>query len=132
MTDAMSTAVTPILEPDSAAMARQLQHLVEGDLDGAHNGTIELAWNDPRGALSCAEIFGTDEIDELIERAVALNRTPGVNVYVGAALRRPDMSKGRRASDSDFFAAPCAWSMSMRIRLPRPLLVPSGSAPRQQ
>ena len=40
----MSPAVTPILQPDAAAMLRQLQHLIEGDLDGAHDGTIELAW----------------------------------------------------------------------------------------
>lgn len=107
----MSNAVAPILEPDSDAMRRQLEHVFLGDLDGAHNGLIELAWNDPRnGALSAAELFGTDRIDELVARAVALNRTPGVNVYVGAALRRPDASSDRRGADADFHAASCIWA----------------------
>src|SRR5690348_11141710 len=107
----MSNAVAPILEPDSDAMRRQLEHVFLGDLDGAHNGLIELAWNDPRnGALSAAALFGTDRIGELIERAVALNRTPGVNVYVGAALRRPNATPDRRGADADFHAASCIWA----------------------
>jgi len=107
----MSNAVAPILEPDSDAMRRQLEHVFLGDLDGAHNGLIELAWNDPRnGALSAAALFGTDRIVELVEQAVALNRTPGVNVYVGAALRRPDAMPDRRGADADFHAASCIWA----------------------
>lgn len=107
----MRAAVTPIIAPDSEAMRRQLEHVFLGDLDGAHDGLIELAWNDARtGALSAAELFGTDRIDDLVERAVALNRTPGVNVYVGAALRQPQAMSARRASDADFFAASCIWA----------------------
>ena len=104
----MRAAVTPILAPDPDAMRRQLEHVFHGDLDGAHDGLVELTWNDPRtGALAPAELFGTDRIDELVDRAVALNRTPGVNVYVGAALRRPQAARNRRASDADFLAASC-------------------------
>jgi len=107
----MRAAVTPILVPDSEAMQRQLEHVFHGDLDGAHDGLIELAWNDPKtGALSAAELFGTDRIDDLVDRAVALNRTPGVNVYVGAALRHPQAAPNRRASDADFLAASCVWA----------------------
>ena len=107
----MRAAVTPILAPDSEAMRRQLEHVFHGDLDGAHDGLIELAWNDPKtGALSAAELFGTDCIDDLVDRAVALNETPGVNVFVGAALRQPQATPNRRASDADFFAASCIWA----------------------
>jgi KaiC/GvpD/RAD55 family RecA-like ATPase len=107
----MRAAVTPILAPDSEAMQRQLEHVFHGDLDGAHDGLIELAWNDPKtGALSAAELFGTDRIDDLVDRAVALNGTPGVNVYVGAALRQPQTATNRRAADADFFAASCIWA----------------------
>ena len=107
----MRAAVTPILAPDSEAMRRQLEHVFHGDLDGAHDGLIELASNDPKtGALSAAELFGTDRIDDLVEHAVALNRTPGVNVYVGAALRQPRTATNRRAADADFFAASCIWA----------------------
>lgn len=107
----MRAAVTPILAPDSEAMRRQLEHVFLGDLDGAHDGLIELAWNDPKtGALSAAELFGTDRIDDLVDRAVALNGTPGVNVYVGATLRNPGTAPNRRGSDADFFAASCIWA----------------------
>ena len=43
-------------------------------------------------------------------RAVEINRQPGCNVYVGAALRRSEAARGRRARDEDFAAAPCAWA----------------------
>jgi hypothetical protein len=104
-------AVDPILSPDPEAMRRQLEHVFLGDLDGAHEGLIELAWNDERtGALSAAELFSTDRIDDLVERAANLNRTPGVNVYVGAALRKPLTRQARRSTDADFLAASCLWA----------------------
>jgi hypothetical protein len=105
------SAVDPILAPDPDAMRRQLEHVFHGDLDGAHDGLIELAWNDARtGSLSAAELFPTDRVDDLVERAANLNRTPGVNVYVGAALRKPNARQARRATDSDFYAASCIWA----------------------
>jgi len=107
----MTSAVQPILDPDPEAMRRQLEHVFLGDLDGAHDGLIELAWNDERtGALSAAELFSTDRIDDLVERAAALNRTPGVNVYVGAALRKPLARQAKRSTDADFLAASCLWA----------------------
>jgi hypothetical protein len=107
----MSNAVSPILAPDPDAMRRQLEHLFLDDLDGAQGGLIELAWNDPRtGALSAAQLFGTDEIEELIERATALNANPGCNLYVGGALRKPETSRAKRGADADFLAASAIWA----------------------
>lgn len=102
--------VEPIRDPDPEAMLRHLEHLVSVDLGVARDGLIELAWTDhQRGTLSCARMFGVDEIAAIAERAAALNRTPGCNVYVGAALRRPEAQRDRRGSDADFYAAPCSW-----------------------
>lgn len=107
----MMSDVAPILPPDPDAMRRQLEHVFFGDLDGTHDGLLELAWNDPKtGSLSAAHLFGTDEIEELIERAAALNATPGSNVYIGAALRKPESGRGKRGADADFFAASCIWA----------------------
>lgn len=107
----MSNAVASILEPDTEAMRRQLEHVFHGDLDGTHEGLIELAWSDARtGALSEAELFGTNRMDDLIERAAGMNRTPGVNVYIGAALRKRGTRQARRAADADFHAATCIWA----------------------
>jgi hypothetical protein len=55
-------------------------------------------------------VFPLTELQALVEKAVALNRRPGSNVYIGAALRRPDVPGGKRCSDADFHAAPFAWS----------------------
>jgi AAA domain len=107
----MRAPVTPILAPDPEAMERHLAHVFHGDLDGAHHGLVELAWNDPdTAALSVAQLFGTDALDDLVERAVMLNSMPNINVYVGAALRHPQTRPNRRASDADFFAASCVWA----------------------
>ena len=97
--------VAPMLEPDAAMMRRHVGHLFEGWLDGCHEGRIELAWTDGRdGKLRHAAIFGTDELDELVERAIAENRKPGQNVYIGQALRHPDIAPFGRCRDDDFFA----------------------------
>jgi hypothetical protein len=84
------TNVQPMIEPDPAQMRRHVGHLFEGWLDGCHEGRIELAWTDGSdGKLRHAAIFGTDGLDELVDRAVAENRNPGQNVYIGVALRQP-------------------------------------------
>jgi hypothetical protein len=99
------------LAPDAVRMHVHLDHLF-GD---AGDGLIELAWNET----------GTSEVRrawhypntpgdraQLITMACAagVNARPGQNVYIGAALRRPGMSKGKRASDGDFFALPALYA----------------------
>ena len=80
-------------------------HLFEGWLDGCHDGRIELAWTDARdGKLKHAAIFGTDELDQLVERALAENRNPGQNVYIGQALRKPGVAPFGRCKDDEFLA----------------------------
>ena len=97
--------VQPMIEPDGEQMRRHVEHLFGGFLDGCHEGRIELAWTDGRdGKLKHAAIFGTDQLDELVERAVAENRKPGQNVYVGQALRHPDIAPFGRCNDTEFFA----------------------------
>jgi hypothetical protein len=93
------------LVPDAVQMRRHIGHLFEGWLDGCQEGRVELAWTDAHdGKLSRAELFGTDELDELVERAVRENQVPGQNVYIGQALRRPDVATSGRCGDDDFFA----------------------------
>lgn len=97
--------VQPMIEPDAEQMRRHVAHLFEGFLDGCHEGRIELAWTDGAdGRLRHAAIFATDELDQLIARAVAENRRPKQNVYIGQALRNPDIPPFGRCKDEDFFA----------------------------
>ncbi|HSM19887.1 MAG TPA: hypothetical protein VK844_05910, partial [Hyphomicrobiales bacterium] len=97
--------VQPMIEPDPQQMLSHLEHLFGGDLDGCHEGRIELAWTDGKdGRLRHAAIFGTDRLEALADRAVAENRVPGQNVYVGQALRKPDIPPFGRCRDEDFWA----------------------------
>jgi hypothetical protein len=97
--------VQPMFEPDVAQMRRHVGHLFEGWLDGCHEGRIELAWTDAHdGKLRHALSFGTDELDELVGRAVLENRQQGQNVYIGQALRQPASAPFARGKDDDFFA----------------------------
>lgn len=101
----MDGLVMSDMVPDLEQMRRHVEHLFGGFLDGCHEGRVELAWTDGRdGKLSHAMVFGTDELDELVERAVSENKVTGQNVYVGQALRRPDVVPFGRCGDADFFA----------------------------
>jgi hypothetical protein len=102
-----AVSVHPILQPDAGQMQDHLEHLFGGDLDGCHEGKVELAWTNPDdGKLSHARLFGTDQLDSLVEKAFELNCLPGQNVYVGAALRRPDAPEIGRCGDDAFYALP--------------------------
>ena len=99
------TNVQPMFEPDPVQMRRHVGHLFEGWLDGCQEGRIELAWTDVRdGKLRHAAIFGTDGLDDLVERAVAENRRPGQNLYIGQALRQPGIAPFGRCGDDEVFA----------------------------
>lgn len=99
------------LVPDRAAMLRHAELVFGGGCDGAIDGLVELAWTDPAtGKLSHAQLFGTDQLEDLVERAAALNRAEGCNVYLGAALRKPGTPVDRRSTDAAFHAAPFAWA----------------------
>ena len=55
-------------------------------------------------------MFGTDEIEELIDKAVQLNSQPMCNVYVGAALRKPDTPRDKRARDEHVLALTASYN----------------------
>ena len=107
--------IQPIYSPDADAMRRHLDHMFGGYLDGYHEGLIELCWTETkpnaegRYKLSKAEMFGIDQIEELIDKAVRLNSQPMCNVYIGAALRKPGTFPGGRADDTDAFALTCGY-----------------------
>ena len=67
--------VQPLIEPALSRCTSHVEHLFGGYLDGCHEGKVELAWCDGKDRkLKHAAIFGTDELDELVERAVQVNR----------------------------------------------------------
>jgi RecA-family ATPase len=111
----MNAAVQSILTPDTVAMRAHLEHLFGGYLDGCHEGLVELAWTDTKPidgkyALRHARLFGTDRLDELVDEAARLNSQTMCNVYIGAALRKPDTAPFGRAQDSDAYALTAAYA----------------------
>lgn len=68
------------------------------------NGLIELTWTSSTGELNRARLFGTDQIEELVEFAADLNQKPSTNIYFSAGLRRAETNRYRRASDEDVCA----------------------------
>jgi len=101
--------------PNADTMREHLEHLFGGYLDGYHDGLIELGWTattpdeDGRYPLRYASLYPTDQIEELVQKAISLNATEHCNVYIGAALRKPGTFPGGRASDSDFLALTCLY-----------------------
>jgi hypothetical protein len=109
-----SAEIRPIHAPDTVAMRRHLEHLFGGYLDGCHEGLIELAWTEPTAIdgghpLKHARLFGTDDLDSLVDEAARLNATPMCNVYIGAALRKPSTAPFGRTADSDAYALTAAY-----------------------
>jgi RecA-family ATPase len=98
--------VQPIVKPDPEQMRKQLAHLF-GEV---MRGYVELAWTSGKSdQVSKAEYFRVDQLDEFIERAVEINSSDGCNVYVGAALRRPDSAPFGRSEDKDFYSLPAPY-----------------------
>ena len=73
-------------------------------------GLVELAWTDAdQSAPRHAQLFGTDQLDELVEKAAALN-SERRNVYIGAALRKDSTPPFGRTNGVDFLAATALWA----------------------
>ena len=103
--------VLPIQKPNADDMRKHIEHLFWREwADGEFEGLIELAHtNASNGRLDSAELFSITEIDLLIEKAVEINSVPRQNVYIGAALRKPQTTKNSRSSDDDYFLSTCAY-----------------------
>lgn len=107
--------VRALYEPDQEAMRQHAEHLFGGDLGAYRDGKIELAWTDNRPdssgryRLKNARLFSVDQIDELVREAAHLNSINNCNVYIGAALRKPDAAPFGRAQDNDAYALTCTY-----------------------
>lgn len=96
------SVVEPLHRPDAALMRQHLSHLFGRYAEG----WLELAWRDPASDAWRASWHRVTEIDALVDEAVRVNTTPGVNVYIGAGIRHPDTMPGGRSHDSD------AWKLT--------------------
>ncbi len=97
--------VSPILSPDTEAMNTHL-HLLFGR---ATRGKIEITGLGPDKRVR-TRFFNVDATEDAAEFATTINRDPGCNVYVGAALRNDDVFPASAADDTDFMATYVVWA----------------------
>lgn len=90
-----------VLSPSVQQMRDFLEHIFGGDLDGLHEGLVEIAYTTPQNAVIYAAHFGTHLLDDAAEFASKVNSKPGCNVYVGMALRRPDNTPWNKRTTKD-------------------------------
>jgi RecA-family ATPase len=93
--------------PDLTLMRRHLDLIVGGEA----RGLVEIAWTDEdqQAALRHARLFHVTDLDAAAHFAAERSATPGVNVYVGAALRREDAHRHRRAKATDVLGTRVVW-----------------------
>lgn len=93
--------------PDADMMFQHIHELFKYAL----RGTIEIAYTNSRGAPDRARFFDVGEAEEAAEFAAKMNAQDGVNVYVGAALRKEDtLKQDGRSSANDFLGSTWLWA----------------------
>lgn len=97
------------LRPDRDAIAAHLNFLFS-DVQEFKDGKIEIAYTPAdSGAVSKAEWFSVSDLGIAADFAARINSTPGVNVYVGAAIRDPETPPFGRSEASDYYASTVIW-----------------------
>ena len=99
------------LAPSSAQMLEFLEHVFGGQLDGLHDGLIEIATTNASNAVIYAQHFGTHQLEEAADFAAKANATRGCNAYVGMAIRRPDNTPwGKRTTKMHVMGTTVLWN----------------------
>lgn len=88
------------------------QHLNKlfGDIREHDDGLIEIAYSNTNSpAVNKATLFTLENIEKAAQFAFDKNTNEGVNVYVGAALRKPETFPGARTTKKDYYASSFIW-----------------------
>ena len=95
------------MKPEPEVMQQFILRLFGNQMTGA----VELAWRDAKdGKVRHGQLFQLDDLDALVENAAEMNAVEGQNVYVGAALRKPEGPPFGCASDADVQCATAFWA----------------------
>ena len=94
------------MKPDPDVMMKFVLRVFGNQMTGG----VELAWSDPvTGQISRGQMYQLDDLESLVEAARDVNRTEGVNCYIGAALRKPEGPPFGRGGDDDVLYATAYW-----------------------
>lgn len=96
-----------ILSPNRDAVFSHLNAL----FNGAQSGLIEIAYTPANSkAVNQAEFFKVSEIEKATDFVVKINAQEGVNVYVGAALRKDNTPPFARSDSQDYYFSNYVWA----------------------
>jgi putative DNA primase/helicase len=95
----------PAPAPDEAMMRRHLELIIANET----KGLVEIAYTGTDGGLKHARLFPVAALADAAAFAARQNANHGVNVYVGAALRREDAARDRRAKATDVLGSRVLW-----------------------
>lgn len=102
--------VAPILACDKALMLQHLTLLFGRALEGRIEITAIKAVDRAEHVAPRTHYFNVDQLEEAADWAVEVNGEHMWNVYVGAALRHPDVFPGKAADDGDFLKTYAVWA----------------------
>lgn len=99
------------MQPDKTQIQAHIEFLFKDTPTEYSDGRIEIAYTGANtSAISSANYFGLDQINDAVDFVVAKNMVEGINVYVGAALRTPSGAPFGRSSIADYYASTCLWA----------------------
>lgn len=99
------------MQPDKTQIQTHIEFLFKDTPTEYSDGRIEIAYTGAHtGAISSANYFGLDQLNDAVDFIVTKNMVEGINVYVGAALRTPNGAPFGRSSIADYYASTCLWA----------------------
>ena len=100
------------LAPDRDVMLDHLRRLFGEQTEGL----VELAWTPVNSsAVTSANLYSLDRLEDLAARAAELNAREGNNVYIGATLRHPDTPPFGRTNDEDVLISTASGGRPVRL-----------------
>jgi putative DNA primase/helicase len=104
----MNAHASPDMNPDVKAMLAHLEFLAAPARERFRDALIEIAWDagatNEKNAITRAKLFGLNELDAAAAHAAERNAHQ-YNVYVGAFLKKPNSTRGKRTKADDFYVA---------------------------
>jgi putative DNA primase/helicase len=104
----MNAHAPPDMNPDVKAMLAHLEFLAAPARERFGDALIEIAWDTgakgEKNDIKLAKLFGLNELDAAAAHAAERNAHK-YNVYVGAFLKKPNSTRGKRTKADDFYVA---------------------------
>jgi len=100
-----------LLQPNEVQIQQHIDFLTRDFRDKGLSGLIEIAWSDPQThQVQNAQLFPLEDWERAADFAANKNRIPETNVYVGAAIRKPNIHTARRSGKEGILGSRFLWA----------------------